>query len=130
MFQACENGKPLKSQSVADMNKCAVKSSVNENIDGCKWHHPLGVNGADQVFYRAKLAAWSGYGAYVSGLLGLTGGKRRTCCSISVILFPLCKLVNNHTVASVIQRWAPITCPEDIQGAVRRALYKTASESS
>jgi hypothetical protein len=36
MFQACENGKPLKSQGVAAMNQCAVKSSVNENIDGCK----------------------------------------------------------------------------------------------
>ncbi len=36
MFQACENGKPLKSQSVAQMNKCAAKKLVNENIDGCK----------------------------------------------------------------------------------------------
>jgi len=36
MFQACENGKPLKSQTVAQMNACAVKSTVNENIDGCK----------------------------------------------------------------------------------------------
>lgn len=36
MFQACEGGKPLKSQSVAEMNKCSVKSSVNENIDGCE----------------------------------------------------------------------------------------------
>jgi hypothetical protein len=36
MFQACENGKPLKSQGVAAMNACAVKSSVKENIDGCK----------------------------------------------------------------------------------------------
>jgi len=34
MFQACENGKPLKSQSVADMNKCTVKDEVRENIDG------------------------------------------------------------------------------------------------
>tara|TARA_R110002003_G_scaffold186_8_gene14575 strand:- start:5951 stop:6589 length:639 start_codon:yes stop_codon:yes gene_type:complete len=37
MFQACEGGKPLKSQDVAAMNKCAVKSSVNENIDGCEY---------------------------------------------------------------------------------------------
>ncbi len=37
MFNACENGKPLKSQSVADMNKCAVKSQVKEDLDGCKW---------------------------------------------------------------------------------------------
>jgi hypothetical protein len=101
MFQACENGKPLKSQSVADMNKCAVKSSVNENIDGCKWHHPLRVNGADHVCYRAELAARSGYGAYVSCLLGLIGGERRTCCSVSAILFPFCRLAKNHTVASV-----------------------------
>ena len=36
MFQACEDENPLKSQGVAAMNKCAVKSSVNENIDGCK----------------------------------------------------------------------------------------------
>jgi hypothetical protein len=36
MFQACENGKPLKSQKVAAMNKCSVKDLVNENIDGCK----------------------------------------------------------------------------------------------
>jgi hypothetical protein len=36
MFNACENGRPLKSQNVAAMNKCTVKSSVNENIDGCE----------------------------------------------------------------------------------------------
>jgi hypothetical protein len=36
MFTACENGKPLKSQSVTEMNKCSVKSTVKENIDGCK----------------------------------------------------------------------------------------------
>ncbi|KAH8902473.1 hypothetical protein BR93DRAFT_972543 [Coniochaeta sp. PMI_546] len=34
MFQACENGKPLKSQNVASMNKCSVKNFVNENVDG------------------------------------------------------------------------------------------------
>jgi hypothetical protein len=34
MFQGCENGKPLKSQSAADMNKCNVKSSVHEEFDG------------------------------------------------------------------------------------------------
>ncbi|RDL36599.1 uncharacterized protein BP5553_05951 [Venustampulla echinocandica] len=33
MFNACENGRPLKSQGVAEMNKCAIKSSVTENID-------------------------------------------------------------------------------------------------
>ena len=37
MFQACENGKPLKSQSVAQMNKCAAKTLVHEEIDGCKF---------------------------------------------------------------------------------------------
>jgi hypothetical protein len=36
MFQACEGGKPLKSQAVNAMNACQVKSAVNENIDGCK----------------------------------------------------------------------------------------------
>jgi hypothetical protein len=36
MFQACENGKPLKSQNVAAMNKCQVKSSIKEDIDGCE----------------------------------------------------------------------------------------------
>jgi hypothetical protein len=41
MFQACENEKPLKSQDVAAVNKCVVKPSVNENIDGCKWLHLL-----------------------------------------------------------------------------------------
>ena len=34
MFNACENGKPLKSQSVAEMNKCKAKEIVNENHDG------------------------------------------------------------------------------------------------
>ena len=36
MFQACEGGKPLKSQAVSAMNKCTVKDMVKENIDGCK----------------------------------------------------------------------------------------------
>ncbi|KAK3320445.1 hypothetical protein B0T19DRAFT_373737, partial [Cercophora scortea] len=34
MFNACENGKPLKSQVVSNMNKCAVKDFVGESIDG------------------------------------------------------------------------------------------------
>ncbi|KAF1994208.1 hypothetical protein P154DRAFT_539782 [Amniculicola lignicola CBS 123094] len=34
MFNACEGGKPLKSQAVAAMNKCAAKKIVQENIDG------------------------------------------------------------------------------------------------
>ncbi len=36
MFQACENGKPLKSQAPAQMNKCGVTDLVKEDIDGCK----------------------------------------------------------------------------------------------
>ena len=36
MFQACENGRPLKSQGVAPMNKCSVNDFVKENLDGCK----------------------------------------------------------------------------------------------
>ncbi|KAF9521864.1 hypothetical protein CPB83DRAFT_865173 [Crepidotus variabilis] len=34
MFQGCENGNPLKSQSVQAMNACGVSRMVNENIDG------------------------------------------------------------------------------------------------
>ena len=34
MFQACEGGKPLKSQATTPMNACQVKSFVQENIDG------------------------------------------------------------------------------------------------
>jgi hypothetical protein len=37
MFNACENGKPLKSQSVAEMNKCQAKNVVNDKLDGCKF---------------------------------------------------------------------------------------------
>jgi hypothetical protein len=37
MFNACENGRPLKSQAVAPMNKCTVSKMVNENIDGCEY---------------------------------------------------------------------------------------------
>ncbi|KAH8774363.1 hypothetical protein F5883DRAFT_640987 [Diaporthe sp. PMI_573] len=33
MFQGCENGNPLKSQSVAQMNACSVQSQVKEDID-------------------------------------------------------------------------------------------------
>ncbi|EGS19510.1 uncharacterized protein CTHT_0049820 [Thermochaetoides thermophila DSM 1495] len=33
MFQGCENGRPLKSQSVAQMNACRVKDFVGEDID-------------------------------------------------------------------------------------------------
>lgn len=34
MFQACGNGKPLLSQSVAQMNACTVKDNVGESIEG------------------------------------------------------------------------------------------------
>jgi hypothetical protein len=34
MFNACENGRPLKSQAVSPMNKCTVPDMVGENIDG------------------------------------------------------------------------------------------------
>lgn len=34
MFNACENGKPLKSQSVAQMNACQAKKVVPESHDG------------------------------------------------------------------------------------------------
>jgi hypothetical protein len=36
MFQACENGRPLKSQNVAKMNKCAVEPFHKESIDNCR----------------------------------------------------------------------------------------------
>jgi len=38
MFNACENGRPLKSQGVAAMNACSVKDMVGENIgtNDCK----------------------------------------------------------------------------------------------
>lgn len=37
MFNACENGNPLQSQGVQQMNACNVPDQVNENIDGCKF---------------------------------------------------------------------------------------------
>lgn len=37
MFDACGNGKPLKSQTVAQMNACSVKDNVGEKTDGCKF---------------------------------------------------------------------------------------------
>ncbi|OTB02435.1 hypothetical protein M426DRAFT_62373 [Hypoxylon sp. CI-4A] len=36
MFQGCENGNPLKSQGVEEMNACKVESTVTEDIDGCE----------------------------------------------------------------------------------------------
>lgn len=37
MFNGCENGNPLKSQSVQQMNACQVKDMVNEDINNCKF---------------------------------------------------------------------------------------------
>ncbi|KEY72119.1 hypothetical protein S7711_00131 [Stachybotrys chartarum IBT 7711] len=34
MFNACENGRPLLSQGVNEMNRCTVPSQMTENIDG------------------------------------------------------------------------------------------------
>lgn len=36
MFNACENGNPLLSQGVNEMNACQVESTVDEDIDSCK----------------------------------------------------------------------------------------------
>lgn len=36
MFNACENGRPLKSQNVAAMNRCTIKKIVNEDT-GDNW---------------------------------------------------------------------------------------------
>jgi hypothetical protein len=38
MFQGCENGRPLKSQGVAPMNKCAVKNFAGESTEGCRYY--------------------------------------------------------------------------------------------
>lgn len=56
MFNACENGRPLKSQTVAEMNKCSVKNFVNEELDGCKFSMPLRCKGprANHVCNRAR----------------------------------------------------------------------------
>lgn len=36
MFNGCENGQPLLSQGVDEMNTCTVPSQVEEDTDGCK----------------------------------------------------------------------------------------------
>jgi hypothetical protein len=36
MFEACGNGKPVKSQNAAALNKCPVKPTVTEPIEECK----------------------------------------------------------------------------------------------
>ncbi|KAF1838783.1 hypothetical protein BDW02DRAFT_585600 [Decorospora gaudefroyi] len=40
MFNACENGRPLKSQGVQAMNRCQVKSKIQERLDGWLDHMP------------------------------------------------------------------------------------------
>ena len=46
MFQACENGKPLKSQGVQPMNACQVKDLVGEpNGDQCELSYILNLQG-------------------------------------------------------------------------------------
>ena len=37
MFNACENGRPLKSQGPAQMNKCTVPDMVKEDVNGCEF---------------------------------------------------------------------------------------------
>ncbi|KAF5318232.1 hypothetical protein D9611_014746 [Ephemerocybe angulata] len=47
MFQACENGNPLKSQSVAQMNACSVKALATDNLDGWLARLPLDSAGSN-----------------------------------------------------------------------------------
>jgi hypothetical protein len=47
MFNACENGRPLKSQNVQAMNQCQVKSQVHEDIDSCEFFFFLVVPGVE-----------------------------------------------------------------------------------
>jgi len=61
MFNACEGGKPLKSQAVAPMNKCTVPTMVNEKIDGCEFSaqvHPEDKS-TDTTRDRARCDAWT-----------------------------------------------------------------------
>lgn len=37
MFNACENGNPLLSQGVQEMNACGVDTMVEEDLDGCEY---------------------------------------------------------------------------------------------
>lgn len=57
MFNACENGRPLKSQAVQPMNQCQVKNWVKEEIDGCKCFlsHPFGRDGFVDVVMKPDL---------------------------------------------------------------------------
>ncbi|KAF2748766.1 hypothetical protein M011DRAFT_457477 [Sporormia fimetaria CBS 119925] len=55
MFNACENGRPLKSQGVAAMNNCAVKSAIKENLDG--WLKELPGSGGMKARREVKFKA-------------------------------------------------------------------------
>jgi hypothetical protein len=44
MFTGCENGKPLKSQQPATMNKCTVSQTYVEEVDSCKSAEPVSSN--------------------------------------------------------------------------------------
>lgn len=37
MFNACENGNPLRSQGVQEMNACTVPRMIEEPTEGCKY---------------------------------------------------------------------------------------------
>ena len=37
MFNACENGNPLLSQGVQEMNACTVPTMIEEETDGCEY---------------------------------------------------------------------------------------------
>jgi hypothetical protein len=41
MFDACVNGKPLKSQTAAQMNACSAKGFVGEQTGGCEFRSIL-----------------------------------------------------------------------------------------
>lgn len=45
----------LKTQSIAEQNKCKVRTMVNEDIDGCKWIACLGSVWAGGVWYANAL---------------------------------------------------------------------------
>jgi len=51
----------LKSQSIAEQNKCKVESMVNEDIDGCEWHTlsvPPGNSMTNSSCHRVDGASW------------------------------------------------------------------------
>lgn len=88
MFQGCENGRPLKSQGVAAMNRCQVKDMVGEELDGCKFNPESALS----LFYLAMLtriprapgASWSGRRLPAEEELSVRrrGGKRKEKCRL------------------------------------------------